>query len=661
MTTIFADRQFTGRAADGSDLIIPNIVRPELDEANAIRPRQTRKPGMLVRVKQTTMDWGRSATVNLFRAIVIEVDGEFVKVRPICGPTNDKIDKIVIKGSTLVAGVNKIPGKYRFIKVPRSALSLVHPDEMSGPFMAYAEWNIRNCVSERFVNWKEKFWKRMADHAKMDRAAYNNRDNPRLGRKEKIVAGSTLWLNPRAWVRDMDMAEKIRSFFVRMNHVVEGSSTLWAAVSRMGNNTTDRKLVEIWNLRMHKAGKPTKMLSRAGCGHFEFNEQAVVVRNRSHDTNSFCQHCAAGITTIMALDEEGNEVRCEPNVRLYTWEDGTRRLSSPPSVIGSYHSSKRQCGALPNLDGTPFIGVTMGMELEMEMAESSDLDREEAARRVSARVRAARPEAWGKAHRSSRPGYAFFENDGSLNNGFEMVTSYGSLDVHRDQVLKIFGPERGSNRLPYKGILRSHDGPGTCGLHVHLSKPTSLMHAVKLQAFYNDPQNEKLVKSVARRYGTSYAKAQRSKNKEAVAATAKQAMGGMTFKKWKMNYGHNKAQVMQQAMSRLCDDSRYSQVNFTNPHTVEIRVFKGTLLPTTIIACLEFAYAVYMFTKEAQAAQLTTEDFLAWISMPVNRRDTKYLRGYLATKGFSVFQPKPNKGVVNRQESEEARATLGDA
>lgn len=79
---------------------------------------------------------------------------------------------------------------------------------------------------------------------------------------------------------------------------------------------------------------------------------------------------------------------------------------------------------------------------------------------------------------------------------------------------------------------------------------------------------------------------------------------------------------------------RYEALNFKNEKTVEFRLFKGSLKYETIMACLEFTYATWFFCRDASTKNLTTDQFLKFICANQNRKDTKFLRSFLKSKGF---------------------------
>lgn len=266
-------------------------------------------------------------------------------------------------------------------------------------------------------------------------------------------------------------------------------------------------------------------------------------------------------------------------------------------VIGSYHHSKRHVCHIPSAyDHIDKPAVLLGLELEMECSDS--YTRSDKAQ-----------ELYDKIHRYDRINdrsypYAFFEEDGSLNYGFEMVTSYTGLDVHAEQLL-VFKND------PVRG-LRSHD-TSSCGLHVHVSRAgMTTFHACKLAFFVHDSGNQRLLRAVARRSNSRHAK---MVNKKADSQWIKNA---------KVD-----------GIQRLNDD-RYEAVNFQNGNTVEFRLFKGTLRYESIMACLEFAYITWFFSRDMGVTELTEAKFLEYICQPSKLKHTKFLREYLRSKNFSL-------------------------
>jgi hypothetical protein len=269
--------------------------------------------------------------------------------------------------------------------------------------------------------------------------------------------------------------------------------------------------------------------------------------------------------------------------------------------IGSYHSSKRHLGHIPSSYDMRAPRVLLGLELEMEVHE--DYDKDSRAGLILEGISDFKDED------GIRHTYCLMEEDGSLDNGFEMVTAYTGLDVHKNQLQYFKQKTRG---------LKSHD-TSTCGLHVHVCKSSmTTLHGAKLVLFINDPANTQLVKAIARRDSSGYSKFQNKKED----------------KHWLKDSVHSSKDKAYQ-LCRLNSD-RYEALNFRNEKTVEFRLFKGTLKYETMISCLEFAFACWHFTASASANELTTPKFLEFICLPENRKDTRFLRAYFKEKGYKL-------------------------
>jgi hypothetical protein len=281
------------------------------------------------------------------------------------------------------------------------------------------------------------------------------------------------------------------------------------------------------------------------------------------------------------------------------------------SVIGEYHSSSYHLGKIPSEFDKRKSQVFLGLELEMEVTD--DYSRLEKAEYILDNLK------FYADHKGRLHTYCLLENDGSLNNGFEMVTGYTGLDVHEKQLAFFKKPIRG---------LRSHDTQ-TCGLHIHIDKKhMSLNHAAKMILFINDSGNQKLIKSLARRSSNRFSKVL---NKKADYSWLKSA---------------------KRSHDPLCNlnEDRYESLNFQNDRTVEFRLFKGTLKFETIMSCLEFTYATWFFCKDYGYQDLTTEKFFQFICKPENKADTKYLRAYLKEHLFNIPEiPKQNPRIENNQ------------
>jgi len=383
------------------------------------------------------------------------------------------------------------------------------------------------------------------------------------------------------------------------------------------------------------------------CGHYEREGRQVEVYHGS-SRRHVCSVCAASDLYSRGLDAAGNTVLySRTHGSLIRWSDGTMRVVGEPPVVGSYHSSKalnREVKLPP--EAVPYApsGLTMGIELEMESAEG-DINEEDQRTRLARLVLSRMVKAQALVGMNPTQRYGYFERDGSVSNGFELVSGWGELAMHQHFIRNIFGMVDGEDKLPFIGKLRSHDASASCGLHVHLAKPKTLTHAVKLQSFYNSPENKRLIHSVARRYDVSYTKVVRNLEKERVPAQTRNALDGTGYRLSQTPSKSSKATLINRAIRSLSSE-RYQAVNFTPEKTVEIRIFKGSMLPNTILACIEFAHASWFFTRDMPANKITSDEFLRYIADPCRRHETPHLRAYLAARGYVTYLPRFREGVT---------------
>lgn len=154
----------------------------------------------------------------------------------------------------------------------------------------------------------------------------------------------------------------------------------------------------------------------------------------------------------------------------------------------------------------------------------------------------------------------YIKHDGSLNEGMEIVTHPMTLDYHLHQ-------------MPWAAILNkakelgylSHQA-GTCGLHVHINRTAFGETEEEQEAvigrilYFFEKHWEELLKFSRR--------------------TKKQ------LSRWAERYGlrEHPHQVLDEAKG---SNERYTAVNLMNRHTIEIRLFRGTLKLNTIFAVLQ--------------------------------------------------------------------------
>lgn len=179
--------------------------------------------------------------------------------------------------------------------------------------------------------------------------------------------------------------------------------------------------------------------------------------------------------------------------------------------------------------------------------------------------------------------HAYLKEDGSLDDGFEIVTHPHTLSEYQSNF-----DWAAIHSLRNKGFTSWNSS--SCGLHVHVSrtafgKVKRTTDVIKAQAhelrfiklIYD---NERQITRLAGRE-SSYAKFRDKKNLVA-----------------RVKYG--------------TQDDRYEAVNSQNSETLEVRVFKGSLKPARVLSALELVHASVEYTRDLKITG--NNNALKWIN-----------------------------------------------
>jgi hypothetical protein len=386
------------------------------------------------------------------------------------------------------------------------------------------------------------------------------------------------------------------------------------------NHRPDSRTVRVWQNTYDYTGWSSSCYDHAArcteCGTITGS-----IENMAHIRNfgAVCSDCLMDASSCprcmdncYSLDYEVRGQMCCEDC-YDAWQEENNR------VIFGYHGWGGDSTPVANPWSTRHRGLYFGVELEVESIRG---DREENASSILETAKHI-PELRPLYDAERLPLRA--EEDGSLDDGFELITLPFGLPDHRKLWRSVL------NRTNTRNI-RSHSTE-TCGLHIHVSRaaltPTQLARMV---IFVNDPNNEKLVRAIARRYHCGYS---RVKNK---------TWAGV---------------VREVRLDRRHDNDRYELLNLTNQHTVEFRMFRGSTNPDAVVGALEFVNALVRFCGQSR---INNEDvnglnFLRYLTSHALRRETKTLREYLMNRGvswdaegFTVGKP------VSRKESKPKKA-----
>jgi len=174
---------------------------------------------------------------------------------------------------------------------------------------------------------------------------------------------------------------------------------------------------------------------------------------------------------------------------------------------------------------------------------------------------------------------AYLKYDGSLRNGFEIVSHPHSLEEFQKEF-----PWHILDELKTNGF-RSWN-TRTCGIHVHVSRRAfkrgswiqEEAHQIKFMKLIYD--NQRQVQRLAGRE-SSYAKFD------------------------------DKGKIVQKVKAGYQTSGRYSAINTENDSTIEVRVFRGTLRKERVLSALEFVHAAVEYTRNLK--MVASEKPLSWI------------------------------------------------
>ena len=220
----------------------------------------------------------------------------------------------------------------------------------------------------------------------------------------------------------------------------------------------------------------------------------------------------------------------------------------------------------------------------------------------------------------------YCKHDGSLDNGFEIVTHPATLKYH----LNDMGWDRICEAASDEGF-RSHD-TNTCGLHVHVGRTQlgewpdfrvkTITNIITLMCVHKD----NLVKFTRRK-----------------PQELEQWAQWPTF-----TVRSEEEDIQNMAIDRSA--SRYRALNLNNRDTIEFRIFKGTLNANTVKATLEMVSNIVGYAMTHRWDVCRTSD---WLDI-VHYHEYPELNEYVESKGLTESSA-PWKEEIEELERAEAR------
>lgn len=197
----------------------------------------------------------------------------------------------------------------------------------------------------------------------------------------------------------------------------------------------------------------------------------------------------------------------------------------------------------------------------------------------------------------------YIKHDGSLEDGFELVTNPMTLDYHK-------------NIMPWREIMErliklgytSHNTT-TCGLHCHINRTA-----------FGDTYEEQEEVIARILYFVEHHWSEMLKFSRRTE---------VQMQRWAARYGMKSKpkEIMDDAKNK--NYSRYRCINIQNYDTIEFRLFRGTLKYNTFIATLQLVNEicnVAVFMSDDEIRNLTWLDFVGKLNTTENKELITYLK-----------------------------------
>lgn len=212
---------------------------------------------------------------------------------------------------------------------------------------------------------------------------------------------------------------------------------------------------------------------------------------------------------------------------------------------------------------------------------------------------------------------AYCKHDGSLDNGFEIVTHPMTLDYHQHSMswAKLL---QEAISLGYRSHLTT-----TCGLHVHVNR----------SAFGDTiAQQDDCIARVlyiVEKFWDELLKFSRRTPRQ--------------LEQWARRYGYkDQPQDILDHAKKGYNNGRYACVNLSNYKTIEFRIFRGTLKYNTLIATLQLVDRICNVAIDLSDEELTS---LAWTTFVSDIKEPELVQ-YLKERRLYVNEPVEDGGDI---------------
>ena len=222
-------------------------------------------------------------------------------------------------------------------------------------------------------------------------------------------------------------------------------------------------------------------------------------------------------------------------------------------------------------------------------------------------------------HENAKYQMAYIKHDGSLESGFEIVTQPCSYDFH-------------ANSFPWAEVMNlaremGYESKPSCGLHIHVSR--------KYFGRTTERQDEKIAKVIyiVEKFWAQIVKFSRR-------TEAKMHRWARRY----MNDGweRRRPDLTPSDMLNIAyrSHNRYACVNLRNEHTIEFRMFRGTMQKDVLFSALQFVKLICEIANEKSVNELNV---MTWghIVNEAKRREYTLLMKYFKSRNLIPQSTEP--------------------
>ncbi len=196
--------------------------------------------------------------------------------------------------------------------------------------------------------------------------------------------------------------------------------------------------------------------------------------------------------------------------------------------------------------------------------------------------------------------HIYIKSDGSLDDGFELVTHPMTLQYHMDS-------------MPWADVLqeavylgyRSHM-TSTCGLHIHVNRTAFGENRDEQEAVI-----ERLLFFVELHWNELFTFSRRTQH---------------SMDRWSARYGIEKTGKAILEKAKKGNTGRYAAVNLCPYHTIEFRLFRGTLKLNTLLATLQLVNRICDVAVNMTEDEIAAQSWLAFVKTVTELELIQYLR-----------------------------------